>query len=318
MLRSTSVVITTIGASPLITLSPVSSPTLCGAVHPDEVAVLLVRERLQRRRVEGLGRPMSSAAAIAYSATSVLPAPVGAATSTERPASSTSSARRWKSSSGNGCSATKRARSRSLPVTGSRSSRGSSADGRVGRGGGGGRGARASGDGRGRRAGLRRARAGRGRGRRRPGFVVVVVVVGAGSARRRGGAARPATGSRRSRWHDDDHAERDREHDLAARRGVRRLRTEDPPGREPGHAERDADQPARAGLAVHEPAGARGCRPGRAAAARPAGPCRARCRPDRRRPSRCRRGSAGAGPALALAACGAHRFINRPTRIAPS
>ena len=47
-------VITTTGASPLIELSPVSSPT-CGApwsLH--EVAVLLVRERLERRRVEDL------------------------------------------------------------------------------------------------------------------------------------------------------------------------------------------------------------------------------------------------------------------------
>ena len=54
MLRSTSVVITTIGASPLTELSPVSRPTRLGAVHPHEVAVLLVRQRLQRRGVEGL------------------------------------------------------------------------------------------------------------------------------------------------------------------------------------------------------------------------------------------------------------------------
>ena len=54
MLRSTSVVITTIGASPLIALSPVRSPTRSVAVRPHEVAVLLVRQRLQRRRVEGL------------------------------------------------------------------------------------------------------------------------------------------------------------------------------------------------------------------------------------------------------------------------
>ena len=54
MLRSTSVVITTIGASPLIELSPVSRPTRSRAVRADEVAVLLVRQRLERRRVEGL------------------------------------------------------------------------------------------------------------------------------------------------------------------------------------------------------------------------------------------------------------------------
>ena len=52
MLRSTSVVITTIGASPLIELSPVSRPTCVVAVDRDEVAVLLVRQRLDRRRVE--------------------------------------------------------------------------------------------------------------------------------------------------------------------------------------------------------------------------------------------------------------------------
>ena len=102
MLRRTSVVITTTGASPLIALSPVSRPTLLGAVRADEVAELLVRERFQRRRVEGLGRPPRARGAMAYSATSVLPEPVGAATSTDRPASSASSARVWKSSSGNG------------------------------------------------------------------------------------------------------------------------------------------------------------------------------------------------------------------------
>ena len=54
MLRRTSVVITTIGASPLTALSPVSRPTFVRAVHPHEVPVLLVRERLERRRVERL------------------------------------------------------------------------------------------------------------------------------------------------------------------------------------------------------------------------------------------------------------------------
>ena len=54
MLRSTSVVITTTGASPLIALSPVSRPTLLGAVALDQVVVLLVRQRLDRRGVEAL------------------------------------------------------------------------------------------------------------------------------------------------------------------------------------------------------------------------------------------------------------------------
>ncbi len=54
MLRSTSVVITTTGASPLIALSPVSRPTRSAPYAAHEVAVLLVRQRLQRCRVEGL------------------------------------------------------------------------------------------------------------------------------------------------------------------------------------------------------------------------------------------------------------------------
>ena len=54
MFRSTSVVITTTGASPLMLLSPVSSPTLAGAVAADQVGVLLVRQRLDRRGVEAL------------------------------------------------------------------------------------------------------------------------------------------------------------------------------------------------------------------------------------------------------------------------
>ena len=54
MLRSTSVVITTTGASPLIALSPVSRPTLAGAVPVDQVVVLLVGQRLDRRGVEAL------------------------------------------------------------------------------------------------------------------------------------------------------------------------------------------------------------------------------------------------------------------------
>ena len=79
-----------------------------------EVAVLLVRQRLQRRRVEGLAARARARAAIAYSATSVLPDPVGAATSTDRPASSASSARRWNGSSGNGVLGLERARGRAV------------------------------------------------------------------------------------------------------------------------------------------------------------------------------------------------------------
>ena len=52
MLRSTSVVMTTIGASALRAVSPVSRPTLVGAVAGRELGVLLVRQRLDRRRVE--------------------------------------------------------------------------------------------------------------------------------------------------------------------------------------------------------------------------------------------------------------------------
>jgi hypothetical protein len=54
MLRRTSVVITTTGASPLIELSPVSRPTLAAPVAGHEVAELLVREGLQRGGVERL------------------------------------------------------------------------------------------------------------------------------------------------------------------------------------------------------------------------------------------------------------------------
>ena len=54
MLRSTSVVMTTTGASPLIEESPVSRPTFVGAVPPHEVGVLLVGQGLDRRRVERL------------------------------------------------------------------------------------------------------------------------------------------------------------------------------------------------------------------------------------------------------------------------
>ena len=46
---------TTIGAWPLIELSPVSRPTRSAPYSLAEIAVLLVRERLDRRRVEGLG-----------------------------------------------------------------------------------------------------------------------------------------------------------------------------------------------------------------------------------------------------------------------
>ena len=54
MLRSTSVVITTTGASPLTEESPVSSPTFSAPWRRDEVVVLLVRQRLDRGGVEGL------------------------------------------------------------------------------------------------------------------------------------------------------------------------------------------------------------------------------------------------------------------------
>ena len=92
MLRSTSVVITTIGASPLIALSPVSRPTVRGAVRAHEVAVLLVRQRLQRRRVEGLAARRRARARSRTRRRASCPSPVGAATSTDRPASSASSA----------------------------------------------------------------------------------------------------------------------------------------------------------------------------------------------------------------------------------
>ncbi len=54
MLRSTSVVITTTGASPLIALSPVSRPTFAAPCRCDQVVVLLVGQRLDRRGVEAL------------------------------------------------------------------------------------------------------------------------------------------------------------------------------------------------------------------------------------------------------------------------
>ena len=54
MFRRTSVVITTIGASELIELSPVSRPTLSAAVAADQVGVLLVAQGLDRGGVEAL------------------------------------------------------------------------------------------------------------------------------------------------------------------------------------------------------------------------------------------------------------------------
>jgi hypothetical protein len=54
MLRSTSVVMTTTGASPLTEESPVSSPTRSAPCRADEIVVLLVRQGLDRRRVEAL------------------------------------------------------------------------------------------------------------------------------------------------------------------------------------------------------------------------------------------------------------------------
>ena len=101
MLRSTSVVITTTGASPLMALSPVSSPTVADAVAFAEVAELLVRQRLERRGVEG-PPAVAPRVSMPYSATTVLPLPVGAATTTWCPASSASRASSWKRSSGNG------------------------------------------------------------------------------------------------------------------------------------------------------------------------------------------------------------------------
>ena len=52
MLRRTSVVMTTTGASPLIAWSPVSSPTRSAPMARGEVVVLLVRQRLDRGGVE--------------------------------------------------------------------------------------------------------------------------------------------------------------------------------------------------------------------------------------------------------------------------
>ncbi len=54
MLRSTSVVITTTGASPLTVVSPVSRPTRSRPVLAHQVVVLLVAQRLDRRGVERL------------------------------------------------------------------------------------------------------------------------------------------------------------------------------------------------------------------------------------------------------------------------
>ena len=54
MLRSTSVVMTTIRAPLLMLVSPVSSPTLSAPCCGGELRELLVAERLHRRRVEDL------------------------------------------------------------------------------------------------------------------------------------------------------------------------------------------------------------------------------------------------------------------------
>ena len=71
MLRSTSVVITTTGASPLIALSPVSRPTWLGAVAVDQVVVLLVGQRLDRGGVEALARRSTALAGAARPAAGV-------------------------------------------------------------------------------------------------------------------------------------------------------------------------------------------------------------------------------------------------------
>ena len=65
---------------------------LVGAVPRDQVVVLLVGQRLDRRGVEALAALARSARCTANSPTTVLPAPVGAQTSTPLPRSSASQA----------------------------------------------------------------------------------------------------------------------------------------------------------------------------------------------------------------------------------
>ena len=83
------------------------------AVALGQVVELLVGQRLDRRGVEALApapvAPARSARCTANSPTTVLPAPVGAQTSTPPPSSSASQASRWNGSRSNGRSAAKSA-----------------------------------------------------------------------------------------------------------------------------------------------------------------------------------------------------------------
>ena len=97
MLRSTSVVITTTGALPLMELSPVSRPT-ASAPRRSRKSPNFWLERAFSGVVYSARSPRAIARAIAASATTVFPEPVGAHTTTVSPRSMAAAASSWKGS----------------------------------------------------------------------------------------------------------------------------------------------------------------------------------------------------------------------------
>src|SRR4029079_5980188 len=98
MLRSTSVVMTTTGASPLTDTSPVSRPTESAPYLRTRSAYFWL-DRALIGVVEKDLLPWVIARCTANSPPAVLPEPVGAATRTPRPASRACAARAWNGSS---------------------------------------------------------------------------------------------------------------------------------------------------------------------------------------------------------------------------
>ena len=100
-------VITTTGASELIVLSPVSRPDVRRPEPRHQVAELLVRQRLQRRRVEGLAAHRAAPARSRTRPPRSCRSPWARRPAPTRPASRAAIAVAWNSSSGNGYCAAK-------------------------------------------------------------------------------------------------------------------------------------------------------------------------------------------------------------------